>query len=255
MIPKGLGLYTRAMSERRHGTPKAFAERCKHHGINWVAIGGPWHTEKAQRSANPRARFLRYADAAASAGVSVHVWGYPHRAHVEKFVAQMIGVSEAVDGWLLDPELGMKGDRTANMHLAAASREVCADLGICCGWTSYGSIHGHTGPRGLEIEPYKALDYGSPQLYTVDAEGAKKGMLVWSRLGAPVIPSFGCYNRLSGRVIKRGPDSLAAHFEDLVGSGIPFDAMIGWEWALVRRESWATLQKLSEQLAERACLP
>lgn len=147
ILPNGTSLYLRAVSQKRHGTPAAFASRAADHGLQWLAIAGPWHDERGPRLINSPATCRRYADALAKKGVQPWIWGYPWQGHEERFAREMRECAGDHKRGLLDPELGSnptrakqgRGKERANEH-AAQLVALMAEQGFdACGLSTFGS--------------------------------------------------------------------------------------------------------------------
>jgi hypothetical protein len=273
-----MSLYVRAISKARHGTPAKFAKLCADHGLKWVAIGGPWHEDRKgknlDRVMNKPGKVRQYAEALAKVGVTPHVWGYPWWTRVEKFVEDMERYDcSVIDGWLLDPELGMKRHPKEAAQLVHLCRE--SNPYRILGFTSYGLSKGHpTFPWDEFAEPggfypLKECDYGSPQLYDTPKKRVMQGMSEYAELGFDVvIPSFGLYkwtkrdpaqgSRLANgkrnrKAVSLKPAELNAHLLSFVDSEVPVEAMIGWAENFVNRPLWRTLHEWSERLESGVC--
>jgi hypothetical protein len=255
MIPTGIGLYTRKLrSGRQHA--RDLAKRFSDHGLSWVAIGGPWHDPKRTGLANPPDRVARYAAEFQRKDVAAWLWGYPWWDRVDRFLEDLERCSRRIrlDGWLLDPELGMKGRPAESEAMVDAA--LATDLVETVGWTSYGLIRGHSrGPRALAIEQWCRLDFGSPQLYTRDS-AIPTGLEQWARLGE-VVPSFGLFRRTleNGRRRYR-PKTVAQldrHLGAFISSPVRIHGLLGWELAFMRPSLWKVLAKWSDWLARGVC--
>lgn len=267
--PRGLALYIRAIRRSRHGTPKQFAKRLADHGISWVALGGPWHDTEGERWINKPETIARYADALLNVGVIPHIWGYPWHDRVELFVDQMTLASDPdIDGWLLDPELGLKHHPAAARELVRQSR--AANPYRILGFTSYGNTRGHRSfpwdefaePGGFD--PFKECDYGSPQLYDVPESRVLAGMRAYKEVGFDaIIPSFGAYKfvkrdaslPLRGRnrkAVSKTPAELDAHLGHFITSEIPIPGAIGWAENFVNRGLWRVLARWADWLRRGA---
>jgi hypothetical protein len=256
LIPQGIGLYLRHLDPKK-SDPTRLADKYAKRGVSWVAIGGPWHDEKNTVWVNKPLQAQLYTDAFKKVGISAHIWGYCWHDRIERFVRNMAECTNgAVDGWLLDPELGLKGRPQEAAGLFAQSR---AQMGAnrVLGMTSYGLPRGHKtfpfeafakpGVANAEVE----VDYGSPQLYVVGEAQVKQGLADWKKLGFDVIiPSFGNYKFVAApggdetktAVSKTGPE-LDEHLSHFMSSATSIQAMIGWSSGFVTREQWEVLSK------------
>jgi len=255
-LPQGIGLYLRHLDSKKLDPPR-LADQYAKRGISWVAIGGPWHDENNSVWVNKPIQVQNYADAFKTAGVSAHVWGYCWHDRIDLFLRNMIECTNgSVDGWLLDPELGLKNQvREANSLFAQSRAYLGSDRVL--GMTSYGLPRGHKtfpfeafakpGVSNAEVE----VDYGSPQLYVVGEAQVKQGLADWKKLGFDVIiPSFGNYKFVAApgsdetktAVSKTGPE-LHEHLSHFMGSASSISALIGWSSGFVTREQWEVLSK------------
>ena len=258
--PKGMGLYLRRLREKKHGKPEELAEQLTDHKVSWVAIGGPWHDRKGPRFINNPATIATYGDALNAAGVAVHVWGYPWHSTIAKFETDMRRCSPpSVSGWLLDPELGLKGHFDEARRLTVESRTYCTDHRLALGWTSYGLIAGHEkGRRAFPTDAFAGCDYASPQLYTIGPQAVETGIDQYIRRGwgARIVPSFGCY-RWKGsprRAVSKSASELHDHLSAFIDHQEPIDAMIGWSYELLGMGGWKTISRWAEWLERGACM-
>lgn len=275
--PTGLALYLRALSKKRHGTPKELAKKLADAGLRWAAIGGPWHDDpkKGNRWLNRPEEILRYSEALAAAGVQAHVWGYPWHDRVDAFVEDLLACTgPATSGWLLDPELGFKGHVAEAGDLFRKSRAALEDRNpyIALGLTSYGLPRGHRSfpfeafaEPGVEGDPLVECDYGSPQLYDVPEKRVLEGLADYAELGFDaVVPSFGVYKfvkadpalPLSGKnrkAVSKTPEELEAHLGDFIDSPVEVRGLIGWAFNFVNPGLWRVLSRWAERLDRGAC--
>lgn len=272
--PEGISLYGRSFNAARHGSPKQFAKKCADHGLKWFAIGGPWHEDvngvNKDRWINKPNVVKGYADALADAGVTPHVWGYPWHDRVEKFIEWMEQCSSAsVDGWLLDPELGLKTFPAEARLLVRLCRS--SNPYRILGFSSFGLPKFHkTFPFDEFAEPgvfdpFVEVDYGSPQLYDTPQRSILEGMSDYAELGFDVIvPSYGLYkwvkkdaskplkgkNRKAVSMTKAELDRHLLYFLD---SEVPVTAMIGWAENFATPGLWDILSRWAARLERGAC--
>jgi len=262
--PKGMGLYIRAF-QKRHGTPNEFAKKLADNGLLWSAIGGPWHDGSGDRWINSPDTIKRYAEAMARHGVTPHIWGYPWHGRINTFVDELQScMIPEIEGWLHDPELGLKNHPEDARLLVKRSREQNPYYVI--GFTSYGLPRGHgTFPFDEFAEPdvYDPViecDYGSPQLYDTPPKRILEGMREYSELGFDVvIPSFGNYKFVkkdptlplrgsNRRAVSLSADELTRHLNYFMESEVPVNAMIGWAENFVHRAQWRVIAEHAELL-------
>lgn len=282
--PKGMALYVRGISQSRHGSSVQFAKKCADHGLKWIAIGGPWHEDRKvdgkvknkDRRINKPDTIKRYAEQLAKRGVVPHIWGFPWWSRIEKFVEAMEECScSAIDGWLLDPELGMKGhplEAAKLVHLCRAANPY-----RILGFTSYGLPRVHPNfpweefARPAGFYPLEECDYGSPQMYDVPKSRVVQGMAEYAELGFDaLVPSFGLYKwikrdreykmniRLPNGQINRRATPLSAqelnsHLLSFIDTPIPVQAMIGWSDNFCEGALWRVLSQWAERLERGAC--
>lgn len=238
LLPKGIGLYFL----RLPADPADTARRLAQGGIRWVALGAAWHDADETKLMNPPDRIADFAKGMRAAGITPHLWGYPWHDRVDRFVSDLRSCTTAdIAGWLLDPELGFKGQPNALADLVQKARSAgpAGPLGL----TSFGNTK-----VDFPFASAAGVDYGSPQLYTVDASGVRAGLAGWSAIGLPaLIPSFGLYTSDGGKNRKKTAAELDAHLAafDVAGIG----AMIGWSYPWIDDSHWPVLKKVSDRLA------
>jgi hypothetical protein len=275
-VPTGIGLYLRALKIKTVADARALGKKFSDNGLSWVAVAGPWHDRAGERWMNPPATVQRALDGIACCGIGAHVWGYPWWDRVEKFVDDMClasGRGVGLAGWLLDPELGLKGHTEEATRLFRQSRAALDAVGepsVVLGLTSYGLPRGHRNfPFAAFGKPGKAgrlleCDYGSPQLYDVPAGRVLEGLADYAKIGFDtVVPSFGCYRfvkrdpglPLTGanrKAVPKTPEELEAHLMDFVRSPVPVRGMIGWAENFVGPGQWRVLARWAELLRRGA---
>jgi hypothetical protein len=262
-----------------------FAKKCADHGLKWIAIGGPWHEDRKSKAGTVKTKdrrinkpdtIRRYAEQLAKVGVVPHIWGYPWWSRIEKFVDDMEDCScSAIDGWLLDPELGMKKHPLEAAKLVHLCRE--ANPYRILGFTSYGLPKLHpTFPwqefaRPAGFRPLEECDYGSPQLYDAPRRRVARGVSEYAELGFDVvIPSFGLYKwtkrdnsyefgvrlpngQTNRRAVSMSAHDLNAHLLSFVDTPVPAQAMIGWADNFCEGALWRVLAQWAERLERGAC--
>lgn len=102
---------------------------------------------------------------------------------------------------------------------------------------------------GFPFASAAGVDYGSPQLYTVDADGVRAGLAGWQALALPaLIPSFGLYTKTTQGNRKKTAAELDAHLAAFTG----VHALIGWSYKWVDDTHWPVLKKWSDALASES---
>jgi hypothetical protein len=265
--PKGIGLYVRRLTRKRHLSPREFAKKCAEYRIQWLALGGPWHDKRGEKFINPPETIEEYAYALHDVGVSVHIWGYPWHDRIDMFIEHMSAcTSEVIQGWLLNPEIGLKKHPKEASELFKKAR--ASNPYRILGMSSYGIPQAHkTFPfdafaeKDMEGDPSVECDYGSCQLYAMSRQMIHRGMKSWDRLGFDhVVPSFGNYkwvSRGSGEVTTKNRKAvplsaaeLRAHLTDFTVSSVQFDAMVGWAENFVTTAQWKELSKWAKRYEE-----
>ena len=284
---KGIGIYIRGLSAKKHGSPKEAAKKAKDHGVGHVAIMGAWQEEKGgkitQVTANLRRdRWIPYAEAFAAAGIDVGFWFYPW-AGGEKMVLDALeealtkGVPVAY--LLADPELGYKwkgrahrrgpigmrgqgeaikrraaeGTRSARIKAATALmmglHRLRTEYGAAMGLTSYGMAKYH--PNFPWAPFVLGCDLLSPQLYSVSPEQVDAGIEQWWKL-----------HEQRGQVLmspsvplfgKNSGAELHHHLSSFVDGNEDIDGFIAWSWRQASRAEWNTLARWSDWLAAGMC--
>lgn len=261
--PKGLGLYLRYV---KLSTVAERAKEMKDHGLTWAVIAGPWHDRSGERWINKPYRVQQIAEILANAGIDPHIWGYPWHDRIDLFIEQMIEcTSELIVGWLLDPELGLKGHLEAAKLLFRKAREHNPFMLI--GLTSYGlpMLH-HTFPfaafarSGHRGDILVECDYGSPQLYDVPEAQVKRGVQGYHDIGFDhVVPSFGLYkyvrrdpdvaiSRENRKAVSKTAEELDRHLSHFFNTGVKVPGLVGWAENFIAPEHWHVLAIWAETL-------
>lgn len=279
--PTGLALYVRRITRRRHGAPEAFARRCADHGLQWIAIGGPWQERGDDgrvrtRLINPIDVCRRYMDALAEAGVEPWVWGYPWLGEEEAFADAMASCAGDHRRAILDPELGANPSKArrgdGKLAAEAGARELVglmADRFDACGLSTYGSgvrlkwfpLYAYA--RAL-VERFEGRTFIGGQTYTVDEQAVDRSTADFARAAErvagegwrskiEVVPNFGTYSRVGGKVRAKSAEELHWHLSGFVDDGEEIRALIGWAENFVGREQWKVLARWADWLHRGAC--
>jgi hypothetical protein len=256
--PDGLALFVRRLSARRHLSPHSFAKKCSDHGLKWIAIGAVWHDVMRGKERNIYINkpeiISDYARALHAAGVIPHIWGYPWHDRIDRFVEEMekCSISE-IAGWLLDPELGLKGHPDQAGELFKKSRAL--NPYRLLGMSSYAFPDFHKNfpfskfaSRSCRGDLMLECDYGCPQLYDMDRKGIIKGISAYDNLGFDnVVPAFGIYkwDVRRGKRIARPytPGELDTHLKLYRYLPVHIRAGIGWAENFMNDALW---DKISE---------
>jgi len=274
IVVVGCGVYLRRRT-KRWGTPAAFAKRLADRGIRFVAFGASWHDSSRRGVMTPTETLKRYAEACVAAGLGVGLWGYPHKAHEDLFVEQLLELMHALDDVdgpdfvQVDPERHYRWPRSKRAEaddraeaFAKAIRHVMSPETFL-GMTSYGSAAAAAacGAYGWA----RVCDWGSPQLYTRTEKQMLGHLDDWAKFGfTHLLPSFGLYrwhakdqgHRVDedNRVAKaRTPLELHEHLAGLVTSPVPFDAAIGWAENFLTKSQGPVLRRWSSWLERGVC--
>ena len=269
--PKGVGVYLRALSQDKVGTPDQVRRRAKESGIEWASILACW--QDVGSDGKPRhllsngkdCSFIKaYAEALLEAGVQVTIWGFPRGGDESRFLDRMKAVTEAVPevtGWLLDPEVyykwtsqksmtvtmrgqqefslsakpsGLAVDRQAQAtKLMAETMVYAAEKRLSVGVTSYGMADYHKAFPWREFA--RAGVWGSPQLYTVSPTQTIQGLASWKAHGFdPLLPSVPAF----------GPNSKSRmndHLRGFLAGDTPISGFAFWDWSQISRDEWSVL--------------
>jgi len=268
-MPKGIALYVRKISKKSHGTPHEFAKKYAAAGLRWVALAGPWQDPDSSgvvrtRMINTPEVINAYGKALEKAGVEVWVWGYPWIGHEHAFVSRI--TSTDFRRILLDPELGANPTRASSgagkKEAEKAARTLVRLLKLSgnvfeCGLSTYGSgwklkwfpLVAYT--RAL-AEFFPGASFIGGQTYTDDnaidpsISDMRKAVKAAKADGAvEIVPNFGMYQRVNGKVRAKTPEELLAHLTDFVDDPLPIEALIGWAENFATPQLWETLKKFS----------
>lgn len=273
-VVEGLALYVRALSAKRHGTPKAFAARMKACGLSWVAIAAVWQDPTragaATRAANSPETFSRYAAALERQGIAVWAWGYPWTGLEADFAETVVRVGGKGRPVLLDPELGANPSRSSKGPRRAAAdahaRELVGrvrDAGAPnVGLSTFG-----THPRWFPLDAFllAGVDFAGGQTYTDDARvdtSIASFLAAFERTGVrpQLVPNFGLYSWEGGRkvagakAISKSPLELRGHLYEYVDEGEPVTAAIGWAENFLTARQVPELARFAESMRRGACV-
>ena len=270
-LPTGLALYVRSIDPKHHGSPVEFASQMKGAGLRWIALGGPWHELRDGKvrtgMINSTAEIHAYGDALEAAGIQVYVWGYPWIGTEELFVER---ITEAAK-WgrvLLDPERGANPARASSGPQKAkangAARALVEQLAATgkvtvCGLSTFGNGY-RIGwfplvaySRALhDFFPGRAFIGG--QTYTVgnDAVDRSKedmlGLIHRDRLDLGLVPNFGVYDRIEGKVKRRSAQSLLTHLQHFIDDPIKPRALIGWAENFLTKDTAKAMQRFDDAM-------
>lgn len=283
MLPKGVGIYVRKISVRRHQNATAFARKCRKHGISWVALGGIW--QEGRKDGSVRTGWINkpdvlkaYADALTKQGIDAWVWGYPWMGEEQLFVDRMM--EPGIPRILLDPELGSNPDRAskgagkaaANKHaeLLVSLFAEHAKKPIAVGLSTFGS--------GYRLKWFplmafaKALAMYFPehsfiggQTYTdndwVDMSIADMAKVADKYGLTAIVPNFGIYKwdtptgkrRKGAKAVRKTPQELRLHLHEFINEGEPVEAVIGWAENFLNDALWEELAKFAALMERGAC--
>ena len=249
------------------------------HGIKWAAIGAVWQDFKKGKHTVRRINSIdmckRITDELVNRNIVTFLWGYPWKGRHAEFVHMMEQASvEAIMGWLLDPELGLKakdedhdGDRDdEDMEIVFALAKalfwtiISANPYRVIGFSSYGLPVGHpTFPWGAfafkdGFNPLEECDFGSPQLYDEELSDIVRGLAMYKALGFDIIvPSYGTYKFArdeNGKQIypRLNYYEMKNHFHNFASVKDEYDirAMIGWSEAQISAGAWKAIAEYSE---------
>lgn len=282
--PKGVGLYVRRI-ERRHGSPASLAKYVSDAGLDWIAIGGPWHQVRkdGQISTGLMNRVevcQEYAAALEARGVRTFVWGYPWLGTYPVFVEQIVRCAAASGGRvLLDPELGANPTRSKKAaDLSYAEKGVEGLIrGLKLGGATY--VGFSTFGTGVRLKWFPILAFAKElrnyfpgahfiggQTYTndkvidlsIDQFSVLRAQVGSSAGSCAIVPNFGLYKwegvKPNRKAIPKTPDELRAHLWEFINEGEPVDAVIGWAENFIRRSRphWRVLSEFSDMMKRGA---
>lgn len=287
---KGLSLYVRSLSKKRHGSPNAFAAKCRDHGLSWVALGGPWQKKrKGTLWINSVAEIHKYGDALAAFGVTPYVWGYPHIGQEEDFARAMAKAAK----WghlLLDPEVSVNpwkarsGPRLTQVkaHPDKILRELVTRRQYeTIGLSSYGSaarirwfplveyiramIKHHPGLKFVGGQTYVDDDNIDKSIDEYIKATRDAGGTVVTSFDAPsasnvfIVPNYGLYRWNTKRrtrfswAKKKTRVELRAHLYEFINNEEPVEGMIGWAENFASPALWDELKRFSGMMRRGAC--
>lgn len=272
MLPKGLSLYVRSLSRKRHGTPKEFANRCQAWGLSWVALAGPWQDAKGNRYINAVKEVHKYGEALRGAEIDVYVWGYPWQGREEAFARSMGDFAAPFGKVLLDPELGANPSRSrsskALMLAEAHALDLVQELDRDSEWDVVGLSTYGLPPAWFPLgaftaalaDVYHGRTFVGGQTYTSEVH-VDRSIALFAKTGLPVVPNFGLYSwakRADGKryARRKKPEEQRAHLYEFINEREPVHAMIGWAENFVDGKLGSVLSDFSRLMARGAtCLP
>lgn len=285
-VVDGLGLYVRAISRKRHGTPKEFAARMKRCGLSWIAIGVIFQLEKGNRILNSPETVQRYTEALRAAGIRVFVWGYPWQGREDVFAAAMSDSDPSIDEALLDPELGANPARStkaaamkkAEIHASTLVRRMREEGFTTCGLSTYGTVKNiRFFPLAAYLEAllvhFPGQCFAGGQTYTDDSkidmsmkdflDAIDRAGFAGNFTGDPprdpiqLVPNFGLYSwkTVGGKRKARAktPEELASHLFEFVDDDEPVDALIGWAENFLTTAQEPELARFARTLERGGC--
>jgi len=235
-LPTGVGIYTRRLSRRIHGTPRQAAQRASSHGLSFVCMASVWQDETGHKDLVPSAVEQDYAEAFREQGVKVWVWGYPDAGKEKRFAESITEHCRRLggEGVLVDPEKPYKGKHD-ELHKMYTTLIDHMDEGMGLGSTSYGKLSWHN------LEPVKRWGWGSPQVYKVNSEIARSAVKEWAKdIERPwLLPSIPTFGPNSGGAL----GSYIGAIEDLsVG-------VIAWSWRATSPVEWRALERWAKRFS------
>jgi hypothetical protein len=274
IVVEGTALYLRNMHGAGTSIPAvekaaaAFAKRAQAMGLSWMAIGAIW--QDLDHLANIDTRFLNspgecavYRKALRDVGIVPYVWGYPWLGGESKFLDGMAECAGADGLYLLDPELGANPSQRTHateMIKANAGARLIVDGLRARGarvilLSTFGGV-----PKWFPLRAYlKAnIDGAGGQTYTDDAriDGSiatfAREMREYDPEGdAQVVPNFGTYARVDGKVRSKTAAELRTHLDEFVNEGEDVRAAIGWAENFVTPAQEPVLAEFAVKLRAR----
>lgn len=265
-IVRGTAIYLRNIEPKHHGSPAAFAERCKAIGLSWVAIAALWQEVKNGRLSsnfiNTPDQCAAYAEALEALGIQSYVWGYPWQGAEAAFIAGMTRAASR-KRILLDPELGanpsQKSDARsmalANDHATRITDGLYEAGAEIVGLSTYGVV-----PTWFPLRAFlkAGIRFAGGQTYTNDMTVDKSiasFLSEFSLVGVhpQLVPNYGLYSRNpDGTARPKTPDELAAHLMEFINEGEPVHAMIGWAENFLTPKLEPVLARFSATMARGA---
>ena len=238
-IPRGTGVFLRALNRAQYGTPRQAAAKASRHGVSWVALmaiglAGDPPRERVQGLVP----IADYGQAFREAGIEVWVWFFP-LAEAPEAAATAAGRALRAcggRGLILDVERPYRGRAAACRRLVSTSLdELREDQGIAV--TSYPLVRFH------EVMPWDEMVAGTgmPQTYTITPANARLAVNQWRSRGhtsiVPIGPAFGPN---SGVKLRRYLENA------YLDAGTPTVDGIGiWSWPQMALREWRTLEAIA----------
>jgi hypothetical protein len=249
----------------------------RQHGAKWIAIAGPWDDNpEGLRYINKPDVCKSLVEAASKEGLQPYVWGYPWLGREEAFADAMRDCAGTLGNALLDPELGANPTREST---GVGKRK--ADLGAdklvklmserfkyrVCGFSTFGSgVRLKWFPTNAYAKAlatyFPGMSFMGGQTYTDDKNVAPSiadfHKLIEKHGGLDVIdlvPNFGAYARVNGKVRAKTPTELDSHFLEFIDEEISIPALIGWAENFMTPGLWTSFSKMADRMERGAtCL-
>lgn len=247
--PGKLGVFIRQLNPSIHGTPALMAAKAKDHGVDYVAFLIAWQELRERQEFNV-VDLARYARAMRDQGIDVHLWVYPWESHEELMVKTFVkrteelrqeGGRDAVQGWIIDPELGYKWfDRPETVIRQEAQffmNELlnAMDENLNLGVTSYGLVRGHP---NFPWEVFLRYGWHCPQVYGFRPAQLTNALASWSSTKAAMIPAIAGFGEFD-------EDRLEEYGREVISrDGV--DGIIVWSWRQLSSREWAILGRLRD---------
>lgn len=246
--PKGLGLYYTRFNKHRYTKRRErtvngkrnlyrvldiksiydMAYRDYMFEITWVALGTVWFEKgKDLRKINTVETIRKVAEAY-SKYTNVFLWGYPQPDSIDEFVSYMHDCTDVnhVKGWLIDPEIGFKGEPKKASDLVYKCRDI--DPYMILGMTTYGAAHWH---KDFPYESFKDVDFASPQVYNFSEKLKRDSFREYDKIFKKVIPSTALFHKgPSGKFVRTTQELLRKEFDTTFkASDKEIDSVIMWQ--------------------------
>ena len=241
LVPRGTGVFMRALTRTIYGTPAQAAKKAADHGLSWVALMA-WGIvgDPPRERMQGLAPIAEYGQAFRERGIVPWVWFYPLHPNAPEEAARAAGKALAAcdgRGLILDPEKPYKGQPGAMRRLVDASLdELDESQGIAM--TSYPLARLHPTMPWAEM----VAGTGMPQTYTVTPANARRAVAEWRERGhtsiVPIGPAFGAR---SGAALRK---YLSDSFLD-AGKTI-VDGIGLWSWPQLNLREWKTIEAVAQ---------
>jgi hypothetical protein len=250
LAPKGMGLFVRKLSKARHGSPNAFAYKCRKHGLRWVALAGPY--QDMNDLGNPRIQRLNmigtiadYGRALFEQGITPHIWGQVMPGRTESFLGEMNEItSPEIGGWLI-----LADSLQDHPHvMAQLFRMAMQDMpGKKIGFGSRGLSEGQQAP---------ICHYGSIELCGWREDWRKEALIKliqFHRAGVDnVVPTFPVCNAIKrhGKTVEvpMTREQLHNHLRILGLSKVKIHGAIGWSENFMNSKLWEVVAQWGHRI-------